>query len=282
MMRALFFLLFLSTLFAAPKKYNLSLCALFKSESSYLKEWIEYHKLIGVDHFYLYNNGNLDEHRKVLAPYIRSKTVTLIQWPDLQGPLKNDDAIWSLSTQVSAYENAAKWKALHDTKWLLFLDIDEFLVPCSDSKITDILRKYEDSPGIILSTENYDASSRSVLPPRKLVIEATEMTASQKSLMVEKTIFKPDLCTSISWPPYHCRFKNGKEAMKASKKTVKVNRYENRMAFQHLNNIKKKLAIDRDLLPEKELEELLKLGYEIDDRERYIYRFLPALTAQMK
>ena len=28
------------------KKYNLSVCALFKNEAGYLKEWIEYHKLI--------------------------------------------------------------------------------------------------------------------------------------------------------------------------------------------------------------------------------------------
>ena len=38
--------------------YDLSVCAIFKDEASYLKEWIEYHKLVGVQHFYLYENEN--------------------------------------------------------------------------------------------------------------------------------------------------------------------------------------------------------------------------------
>ncbi|KIC71464.1 hypothetical protein DB44_DM00010, partial [Candidatus Protochlamydia amoebophila] len=31
--------------------YDLSVCAIFKNEAPYLKEWIEYHRLIGVKHF---------------------------------------------------------------------------------------------------------------------------------------------------------------------------------------------------------------------------------------
>ena len=42
------------------KKYNLSICAIFKNEAKYLKEWIEYHRIFGVDHFYLYNIGSRD------------------------------------------------------------------------------------------------------------------------------------------------------------------------------------------------------------------------------
>ena len=38
------------------KKYTVAVCAIFKNESVFLKEWLEYHLLIGVEHFYLYNN----------------------------------------------------------------------------------------------------------------------------------------------------------------------------------------------------------------------------------
>ena len=41
-------------------KYYFSICAIFKDESLSIKEWIEYHKLIGVEHFYLYNNNSTD------------------------------------------------------------------------------------------------------------------------------------------------------------------------------------------------------------------------------
>src|SRR5690348_2224989 len=53
------------------KKHKLSICSLFKNEAVHLKEWIEYHQMVGVDHFYLYDNGSKDRPRDVLTPYIR-------------------------------------------------------------------------------------------------------------------------------------------------------------------------------------------------------------------
>ncbi len=34
-------------------KFNVSLCAIFKDEADYLKEWIEFHRIVGVEHFYM-------------------------------------------------------------------------------------------------------------------------------------------------------------------------------------------------------------------------------------
>ena len=39
------------------KKYTVAVCAIFKNEGIFLKEWLEYHLLIGVEHFYLYNKS---------------------------------------------------------------------------------------------------------------------------------------------------------------------------------------------------------------------------------
>lgn len=36
------------------KKYNVSICAIFKNEAPYLKEWIEFNNIVGVNHFYMY------------------------------------------------------------------------------------------------------------------------------------------------------------------------------------------------------------------------------------
>ena len=38
------------------KKYFLAICAIFKNEGKFLKEWLNYYLLAGVEHFYLYNN----------------------------------------------------------------------------------------------------------------------------------------------------------------------------------------------------------------------------------
>ena len=37
---------------------------------TYLAEWIEFHRLIGVERFFLYDNGSADDHEQVLAPYV--------------------------------------------------------------------------------------------------------------------------------------------------------------------------------------------------------------------
>jgi len=46
----------------------LSICTIFKNEARYLREWIEFHRLVGVDHFYLYENRSEDDFAPVLAP----------------------------------------------------------------------------------------------------------------------------------------------------------------------------------------------------------------------
>ena len=43
---------------------------MFRNEAAYLKEWIEYHHLAGVEHFWLYNNNSTDQWQDVLQPYI--------------------------------------------------------------------------------------------------------------------------------------------------------------------------------------------------------------------
>jgi hypothetical protein len=267
-----------------PKKHNLSICAIFKNEAPYLQEWLEYHQMIGVDHFYLYNNSSVDAFRKVLSPYIKKKIVTLIQWPDNIGPQSDSKTTWSLSTQLSAYENALKWAALGKTKWLVFLDVDEFLVAPTTSKITDILAQYDEYPGVTLTSEFYDASRRPTLPQRHLVLESLEITAPPAPKLfkaVKKTILKPELCTSFVWPPYECMFADSAQAIKISSRSLRVHQYENRMRFQKINHIKKKLSLDTQSLAEDEKLQYLKAGYELEDQERAVYRYIPELYKKM-
>lgn len=120
---------------STEKKYNVSICAIFKNESVYLKEWIEFHKIIGIDHFYLYNNNSTDNYLEILDPYISSGLVTLIQFPYNQAQLK-------------AYKDCVQ-KFKGETKWLGFIDIDEFIVPKSTTNIYDFLKQYNDNAGAI-------------------------------------------------------------------------------------------------------------------------------------
>src|SRR5262245_48829439 len=79
--------------------YDLSFCMIFQNDAPYLKEWIEFHRLVGGQHFYLYNNLSTDNYQEVLAPYIREGIVELIDWPFPSSNFFEWDQI-----QVKAYQ----------------------------------------------------------------------------------------------------------------------------------------------------------------------------------
>ncbi|MBS0621186.1 MAG: glycosyltransferase family 92 protein [Verrucomicrobia bacterium] len=270
-----------------PYKYNLSVCAVFKNEAKYLKEWIEYHRLIGVDHFYLYNNRSTDIFYVVLNPYIRQGIVTLIDWPDyLDKVVERYSFLWPLCVQVPAYENAIKYAALGKTRWLVCMDIDEYLVPGEHSSLTSILEENADAPGVKLASDYYNAAQVNVIPKRKLLIETIERIAKPQTEIeraVVKTIFKPELCTSFTWPPYECNFKDGQKAIELPRREVRINQYVNRYKGRpFLDKLAEKLHVDNRSLSDKEMQTLLDTGYEIDDQERAIYRFVPDLCKKLK
>ncbi len=270
------------------KKYKISICALFKNEARHLKEWLEYHRLIGVDHFYLYNNSSEDQFEKVLRPYLKQRLVTLIHWPDRM-PFSHSQesaAHWALSTQLLAYEHAAKWKCPKETKWLVFLDVDEFLVPVETQSLSEILESYDEFPGVQILSDYFEASNFAyALPSRDLLITTVELTgqpAQRLETSVEKMIIKPEYHTTFSWPPFHCIFKDGVAAEKVSSKELRINKYVNRFKpIWNFEKIKNKFDVDSRLITEEEKKQILELGYEIEDKERAIFKFIPKLRKKM-
>lgn len=47
-------------------KYTTSICAIVRNEARYILEWIAYHKAVGIDHFYIYDNQSTDETTDIL------------------------------------------------------------------------------------------------------------------------------------------------------------------------------------------------------------------------
>lgn len=267
---------------ASAHKHRLSICATFKDEAKYLKEWIEYHCLVGVDHFYLYNIGSRDQYMRVLSPYLRQGIVTLVNWPKFTETQTEEEAFkWVLSNKIPAYENAIKVKAANQTKWLVFLDIDEYLVPPNVDKLSETLENYDEYPGVILGSDFFDSSKRDAFK-KKLVIEALNLVAKpERNLQkgISKMIFKPDQCVGFTWPPYQCSFKNQERAIKIRKGELRINSYIKGNQTYYAS--REKLAVDNRVLSEEEMTTLLELGYEIEDQDRAIFRFIPVLRKNM-
>ncbi len=110
------------TYFEGTYLYGLSIVLIIQNEASYLREWMEYHRMLGVDHFYIYDNESTDDLREFLTEYIEQDTVTYQYWTD---------------GQSEAYQHAVDHYKF-ESKYMAIIDVDEFLVPV-DSPADELL-----------------------------------------------------------------------------------------------------------------------------------------------
>ncbi|CAM9267501.1 unnamed protein product [Laminaria digitata] len=92
---------------------TLALCTMFKDEAPYLEEWLQYHWLLGVSKVYMYDNGSLDNSRALLKKYESSGFVHVRDW-------RHEGA------QTEAL-NDCLCRFRHTTRWMTFIDVDEFM-----------------------------------------------------------------------------------------------------------------------------------------------------------
>ena len=112
-----------------PRHY-LAVCAIAKNEGPYFEEWIEWHRGMGVEKFYIYDNESTDDTKKILAPYVESGLVEYVFWPGMK-------------RQLPAYDDCINKYRL-DSRWLAVIDLDEFIVPVKDKTIHEFLRRFEE------------------------------------------------------------------------------------------------------------------------------------------
>lgn len=183
------------TLKKSKKNYDLVICALFRNESLFLKEWIEFHKLVGVQHFYLYNNLSDDNYLEILQPYLLSGEVELFDVP-LETNTQQENL---RKLQIPIYEHALA--IVRETaRWAAFIDLDEFLFPVQKNQLVSLLKEYEEFPGLVVNWQNYGTGWVDSLPPKGLVIESLLMkvaTNGECNHMV-KSIVQPKFVERIT------------------------------------------------------------------------------------
>ena len=136
----------------------------FRDEAPYLKEWIDYHRLLGVTHFYLFNDRSQDNFLEVLAPYIEYGIVDLEECSQKSGDTH-------FINQRRAYVRGIN-KALHVTTHVAFIDIDEFIVPKKHDTLPSFLEHYQNDLGVMIRWRKFGTSGYKQIPPRMLLTEA--------------------------------------------------------------------------------------------------------------
>jgi Glycosyltransferase family 92 len=133
-----------------PVSRYLSVCAIYRDEGPYLREWIEFHRLVGVERFFLYDNGSQDGHLDVLRPYIDEGTVVLHPWPLFPG-------------QRQAYRHCLSRHG-RESRWIAFIDLDEFLFSPTGRPVSEVLVDYESWPGVGVNWAVFGTSGHRARP----------------------------------------------------------------------------------------------------------------------
>ena len=138
-------------------RYMFAICAIFRNEARYMREWIEYHLLIGVDHIIPYNNFSTDDFMPILQPYIEKGVVTLTEWPHEHGQME---------CYMHCSANFGK-----SCRWIAFIDLDEYICPHEATDIKEWIKRYEKYPGVILYWLMFGTAGRLHPDPEKTLIE---------------------------------------------------------------------------------------------------------------
>ena len=103
----------------------LSACSIVKDETPFLAEWVEFHRLVGMEHFTIYDNESRVPVSETLARQVASGFVTV-------------EPVRGRGKQMEVYRLHAE-RNRHLSEWTAFLDADEFVIPHESDDIRDIL-----------------------------------------------------------------------------------------------------------------------------------------------
>lgn len=184
--------------------YELGIVTMFRDEAIRLKEWVEYHHMLGVDHFLLYNDRSKDHWAEVLKPYISSNLVVVIDWNTPPGTQFQNN-------QLAAYQDGLK-RSKGNTKWLAFIDIDEFILPKKNATILECLNQFfHSASGVYICWRNFGTSGVYIAPGEPIL---TRLTASSHLLhsrnAAGKSIVKvDDVVIDQVWSPHQLVLREG-------------------------------------------------------------------------
>ncbi len=130
---------------------SIAICGIAKNENLYVREWVEYHKYIGVKKIFIYDNNDIDGEQleEVLYDYIPS-FVEIINVRGIEKESTQEDGlILQNHCYVECYNNH---KSEYD--YMAFIDIDEF-INTKNKDINEVLASYNKFDTLLLSWKNH-------------------------------------------------------------------------------------------------------------------------------
>lgn len=143
-------------------KYTIGIVSMIQNEARWLREWVEYYRLIGVERFYLYDHLSTDQPELILADYIASGIVSL-QRVDVE-------VVDFQLLQIHMFQQGIELARV-ECQWVALLDSDEFIVPKTTTSLPEFLRSYEHFGGLVVNWMMHGTSGVAEVPMNELMIE---------------------------------------------------------------------------------------------------------------
>ncbi len=205
--------------------HDLAVVAILKNEEPYLREWLDYHLLAGVNHFYLYDNDSSDNQAEVAAPYVKAGLVDYFYLP-------------GIAMQYAANNDAVKNFKFH-CRYMAFIDCDEFIFPKTNRSVAAVvdetLSKNLNAAGLAVNWQIYGSNNQNKADYSRGVLERftrrapKDWTPDGKGNATIKTISNPRRIYAVEHSHFQTYFEgfysvneNGKAPTRAFNNPVTV------------------------------------------------------------
>ncbi len=265
--------------------FQISAACVINNEARFLKEWLDFHILIGIEHFFLFNNRSTDDYFDVLAPYVKQGIVDIINWDT--GSATGDQWIYLEAEALSSALRLAHGRS----KWLALIDTDEYLFPVQTESLSETLQEFEPYGSVSVRYTVFGTSSVERIPSDKLLIETLTRSCTDTSQhnKLFKSIVRPefvDSCINSHFCELMPGFINITEDLKPLNPETIGNIQNKKLALNHY------WTRDLDYFKAHKLPRLSNWGISADECMRNIaelnaiertdiLRFVPALKDQM-
>jgi glycosyl transferase family 92 len=258
----------------------LSVCACIGYETPYLVEWLEFHRIVGVERFFLYNNADREAQAELLAPYVQEGILTLYEWPDFP-------------PQHSAYSHCLK-EHREDSRWIAFIDVDEFLFSPTGSPLREVLVDYEQWPAVVANWVLFGPSGHLTKPAGLVVESYVKRTTAAETII--KSIVDPKRVVDVGtvhWFVYdhgdavdenHDPVE-GPETASPSVSRLRINHYWTKSLAEFEAKLAMRRADTGVYRQDVQEEDLLRTMKQLDQKaepDDAILRYLPQLRAAVR
>ncbi|KAM6573252.1 hypothetical protein CsatA_017332 [Cannabis sativa] len=201
--------------YSTRKAHEMCVCTMVRNQAWFLKEWVMYHSIIGVERWFIYDNNSNDDLNVVVESLRAQKyNITRHVWP------------W-VKTQEAGFAHCAV-RARDTCEWVGFIDVDEFIHLPTNLLLHDVLTNQTEHNGHVAelrtSCHSFGPSGLKHVPSKGVTVGYTCRLAIAER---HKSIVKPEaLNSSLINVVHHFHLKNGFDYVNVDRGVMVINHYK--------------------------------------------------------